>query len=269
VKVVLFCGGLGMRLREYSDQIPKPMVPVGDRPILWHIMKYYASFGHKDFILCLGYKGDEIKRFFLEYDESRSSDFVLEPGSKVPKLINPTDVSDWRITFVDTGLNTNIGGRLLRVREHLGSDEMFLANYSDTLTDLDLSAMVDNFRSRPDAVASFLCVRPPYSFHVVSLGENQKVTGIEDIRSSGAWMNGGYFILRKEIFEYLHPGEELVVEGFERLFKSQRLCAHVHDGFWSCMDTFKEKQQLDDLFAKGDLPWTRAALTARRRMVAV
>jgi glucose-1-phosphate cytidylyltransferase len=253
MKVVLFCGGQGTRLRDYSDQIPKPLVPVGGRPILWHIMRYYAAFGHTDFILCLGYKGETIKKFFLDYDECLTNDFVLEQsGKKVEMLGN--DISDWRITFVDTGQNTNIGGRLLRVREHLEGEEMFLANYADTLTNMDLNTMIEGF-SKTDAVAGFSCVKPPYSFHLVSFGEEGLISRISDVKDSGMWMNGGYFVLRPEIFDKLHEGEELVIEGFERLVKEQRLFAHQHQGFWTCMDTFKEKQALDDKVAAGDTPW--------------
>ena len=194
VKVVLFCGGQGTRLRDYSDQIPKPLVPVGDRPILWHIMKYYAAFGHKDFVLALGYKGEAIKRFFLDYDECVTNDFVFENGGARLELLK-RDIEDWRITFVDTGQSTNIGGRLLKVRKHLEGEPMFLANYADTLTDLDLDAMVAGF-SASDALAGFACVRPPYSFHLVSFDERAKVTAISDVARSDMWMNGGYFVLR-------------------------------------------------------------------------
>ena len=257
MKVVIFCGGLGLRMRDYSDHIPKPMVPIGNRPIIWHIMKYYASFGHTDFILCLGYNGDQIKRFFIDYDERLSNDFVLDTTTGNAQLFQH-DVEDWRITFVDTGLTTNIGGRLQRVRPHIGNDEMFLANYSDTLTNANLSEMIHAFSNKPDAVASFLCVRPPYSFHTVSLNDANQVTAIEDIRESGVRINGGYFVLRNEIFDFLQPGDELVVEGFGRLYKMQRLYAHIHDGFWSCMDTFKEKQYLDDLLSMDEPPWRLA-----------
>ena len=255
MKVVLFCGGQGTRLRDYSDQIPKPLVPVGGRPILWHIMKYYAAQGHKDFILCLGYLGETIKRFFLDYDERVTNDFVFEAGGAQTELLQ-RDIQDWRITFVDTGQTTNIGGRLMKVREHLEGEEMFLANYADTLTDLDMNAMIDEFRTT-DNVASFCCVRPPYSFHLVAFGDGDqgKVAAINDVRDSGMWMNGGYFALRPEIFQNLEQGEELVIEGFARLLEKNRLHAHVHRGFWTCMDTFKEKQALDDMVAKGDTPW--------------
>lgn len=260
MKVVLFCGGLGMRLRDYSEAIPKPLVPVGNQPILWHIMKYYASFGHRDFILCLGHLGEAIKRFFLDYNECSANDFVWANGGRKIDLLQ-RDAHDWKITFVDTGQQTNIGGRLLRVREHLEGEEMFLANYSDTLTDLDINAMVDDFAAT-DAVAGFCCVKPPYSFHLVDFGQDEAVRAIQDIRDSGMWMNGGYFVLRQEIFDNLNEGEELVIEGFERLLAQRRLYAHRHEGFWTCMDTFKEKKNLDDLVASGMTPWQRWRLRA-------
>lgn len=253
MKVVLFCGGQGTRIRDYSDQIPKPLVPIGGRPIIWHIMKYYASFGHTDFILCLGYKGEAIKRFFLDYDERLTSDFVLEAGGRNSRLLTG-DINDWRITFVDTGQHTNIGGRLLKVQEHLQGEEMFLANYSDTLCDMDLNTMVHNF-SKTDNVAGFCCVKPPYSFHLVSFDDRYNVDAIDDIRDSDMWMNGGYFVLRHSIFDYLQQGEELVIEGFDRILKRKRLYAYIHEGFWTCMDTFKEKQALDEMVAEGRTPW--------------
>src|SRR6266851_6966431 len=145
MKVVLFCGGLGMRLREYSESIPKPMVPIGYRPLLWHVMKYYAHFGHRDFILCLGHKADTVKHYFLNYDECLSNNFVLSQGGKKLQLLN-TDIHDWNITFVDTGITSNIGMRLRAVREHLRGEKMFLANYSDGVTDLPLAEYVDQFQ---------------------------------------------------------------------------------------------------------------------------
>ena len=253
MKVVLFCGGQGTRIRDYSDQIPKPLVPVGGVPMLLHIMKYYASFGHKDFILCLGYKSEVIKQFFLEFNECISSDFVLELGLARTNVLDPA-LPDWRITFVDTGLDTNIGGRLLRVNNHLEGEEMFFANYADILTDLNLDAMLSNFRAN-NAIGAFCCVRPPYSFHTVSFGAGDMVTELTEMKQSGAWMNGGYMILRKEIFDNLSPGEELVNEGFHRLIRQNRLYAHKHTGFWMPMDTFKEKQAFDDMVERGDTPW--------------
>lgn len=253
MKVVLFCGGRGMRLREYSESVPKPLVPVGKRPILWHIMKYYASFGHTDFVVCLGYQGDLIKQYFMDYQEYLSNDFVLERDGTVNLLSR--DTQGWRITFVDTGLESNIGGRLLKVKEHVQDEQFFLANYGDTLTDFNLSDMTEPFIKSNDKVASFLCVRPPYSFHLVALDDESTVLDIEDVSQSDVWMNGGYFILRNDIFNYLEEGEELVVESFEKLQNKRLLCGQKHEGFWACMDTFKEKQELDRLEQQGNAPW--------------
>jgi glucose-1-phosphate cytidylyltransferase len=253
MKVVLFCGGFGMRLREYSDSIPKPMVEIGYRPILWHIMKYYAYFGHKDFILCLGYRGDVIKNYFLNYNECVSNDFVLSKGSRDPKLLN-RDIDDWTITFADTGLNSNIGQRLTSIREYLEGEDVFLANYADGLTDLYLPGVVDHFMER-NKIASFVAVKPRHSFHVVSLKNDDEVSGIQHLTQSGIWINGGFFVFRKEIFNYIENGEELVDEPFQRLIEKGKLIAYKYDGFWASMDTFKDKQQLGELYQKGNAPW--------------
>lgn len=253
MKVVLFCGGLGTRLREISSSIPKPMVHIGYRPILWHVMKYYASFGHKDFILCLGYKADAIKNYFLEYDECISNDFTLTEGGKKIQLSN-SDIADWKITFVDTGLNSNIGQRFKAVEKYLKGEEVFLANYSDGLTDLYLPDMIEQFYKQ-DKTASFLCVKPSHSFHLVSTQENGIVKDIVDVKQAGIRINGGYFVFKQEIFKYINSGEELVCEPFQRLIEKEQLIAHKYDGFWACMDTFKEQQQLDDMYSQGNAPW--------------
>ncbi|HWF60349.1 MAG TPA: glucose-1-phosphate cytidylyltransferase [Nitrospira sp.] len=253
MKVVLFCGGFGTRLREYSESIPKPMVEIGYRPILWHLMKYYAYHGHKEFILCLGYKADVVKKYFLHYDECISNDFVLANGGQSVELLS-SDISDWKITFADTGLNSNIGQRLRAVEKHVGDDEMFLANYADGLTDLNLPRYIDEFVKK-DKVVSFLSVKPTQSFHVVVLRNGDEVAGIQHIGESDTWINGGYFILRKEIFSYIKDGEELVNEPFRRLIEKNQLMTVRHKGFWVAMDTFKDKQYLDDLFSKDKAPW--------------
>jgi glucose-1-phosphate cytidylyltransferase len=253
MKVVLFCGGLGTRLREYSENIPKPMVPIGYRPILWHVMKYYASYGHKDFILCLGYKADFIKNYFLNYNECISNDFTLLEGGKKLQLSN-SDIQDWKITFVDTGLTSNIGQRLKAVEKYLEEEEVFLANYSDGLTDLFLPELLNSFY-RQDKVASFLCIKPPQSFHLVSTKQDGIVSEIQDVKQADIRINGGYFIFKKEIFDYINQGEELVCEPFQRLIEMEQLLAYKYDGFWACMDTFKEQQQLDEMYNRGKAPW--------------
>jgi glucose-1-phosphate cytidylyltransferase len=253
MKVVLFCGGQGMRIREFSERIPKPMVPIGYRPILWHVMKYYAHFGHKDFVLCLGYKADVIKRYFLNYEEAVSNDFVLSGGGKQVDLLT-SDIHDWRVTFVDTGMHSNIGERLQAVRPFLEGEEFFLANYSDGLTDLPLNEMIDYVKSE-DATASCLCVRPSVSFHAIRMGESNRIDRIEDLRDSGVLLNGGYFVLRGDIFDAMEPGDELVYAPFRRLAERQKLLGYPYRGFWTSMDTFKERQQLEDLWSEGTAPW--------------
>lgn len=254
MKVVLFCGGLGMRLKDYAKNIPKPMVNIGYRPILWHVMRYYAHYGHKDFILCLGYRADAIKSYFLNYNECLSNDFVLSHGSKKIQLLN-SDIQDWKITFVDTGLTSNIAQRLKAIEKYLEREEVFLANYSDGLTDLPLPNLIDHF-FKHNKIASFLCVKPTQSFHVVSMkNDDSMVSEIQDISRSGLWINGGYFIFRKEIFGYIYEPEELVDEPFHRLIDKGELIAYKYNGFWACMDTFKDKQQLDDMYSQGEAPW--------------
>jgi glucose-1-phosphate cytidylyltransferase len=253
MKVVLFCGGLGMRLRDYSDQIPKPLVPIGPRPIMWHLMKYYAHYGHKDFILCLGYRGNAIKDYFRNYDESASNDFTLSDGGKKIEVFNH-DISDWRITFVDTGLHSNIGTRLRTVRQHLAGEEMFLANYSDGLADLDLDHYVGEFKQQ-GKVATFLSVAAPHTFHIAHSDADNHVTLLEPIGTSRLRINGGFFALRQEIFEVLHEKEDLVSEPFARLIQKRQLMAKPHDGFWQSMDTFKDRQNLEDLWGQGKPPW--------------
>lgn len=253
MKVVLFCGGQGMRMREFSDHLPKPMVPIGYRPILWHLMRYYAHFGHTDFVLCLGYKGDVIKEYFMNYKEWLSNDFVLSEGGHRVELLN-RDIDDWRITFVDTGPTANIGERLVAVRDHVAHEEVFLANYADGLTDLPLPTLIDHFRAH-DKVAGFLCVRPSQTYHLVDMDENGEVRRIEESTRSDTWINGGFFVFKKEIFDYIHPGEELVYEPFERLMKFGQLTGYRYDGFWAGMDTFKDRQRLDELHTEGGAQW--------------
>jgi glucose-1-phosphate cytidylyltransferase len=255
MKVVIFCGGLGLRLRmrEYSDRIPKPMVEIGYRPLLWHVMKYYSSFGHKDFILCLGYRGDIVKKYFLDYNEATSNDFVLTEGGKNIKLLG-SDIEDWRITFVETGLHSNIGTRLKIVKKYLEGEEIFFANYSDGLTDLPLDKMLEHFY-RHDKIASFISVQPTQSFHLVSIKKDFIVENITDVSKSNIWVNGGYFIFKKDIFKYIKDGEELVEKPFLRLIKDKQLVTYKYNGFWVPMDTFKDKQLLDELHSKGNAPW--------------
>jgi glucose-1-phosphate cytidylyltransferase len=253
VKVVIFCGGMGLRMREASEAVPKPMVPIGHRPILWHVMKYYASWGHKEFILCLGYKGDVIKDYFLNYSEALTNDFVLTDGGKRVELL-ASDIHDWEITFVNTGMHTNLGGRLKAVSRHLEGEEMFLANYGDVLTDAHLPSLIVDHQAR-DVTASFLAVRPNYTFHIVTMDEDRLVRGLQDVTRSDVWINGGYFVFRRDILDEIGDGEELVEEPFHRLAARDQLLAHRHEGFWAPMDTLKDKQRLEALLDAEVAPW--------------
>jgi len=254
VKVVLFCGGLGLRIRD-AEEIPKPMVRIGYRPILWHVMKYYAYYGHKDFILCLGHGAEAVKDYFLNYSEYVSNDFVLSGSEKKLELFN-SDIHDWRITFADTGIRSNIGQRLRAVKKHLEGEQEFLANYSDGLTDLPLPKQLDHFHEH-GKIASFLCVRPNLSYHIVTLrpGSENLVSGMHAIDNGSVLINGGFFIFKKEIFDYLGPNEELVVEPFQKLVALEQLIGYQYNGFWASMDTFKDKQNLEGMLGAGVAPW--------------
>jgi glucose-1-phosphate cytidylyltransferase len=253
MKVVIFCGGLGLRMRSQIDSAPKPMMAVGDRPVLWHIMRYYAHFGHTEFILCLGYGAASVKKYFLSYDETQSNDFVLSKGGRDVELID-SDISEWRISFIDTGIETSIGERLRRVRHLLDDDEVFLANYGDVLTDAPMDRIVDDFLAT-DNVASLLAVPPQASFHVVGVDDDARVREIIQVATMPMWINGGYFVLRQGVFDVLHRDEDLVEDAFVRLAHRGKLAAVRYDGFWAPMDTLKERSALEALDRSGRAPW--------------
>jgi glucose-1-phosphate cytidylyltransferase len=251
MKVVLFCGGLGTRIREYSEAIPKPMIPIGHQPILWHVMDYYSQYGHDDFILCLGYKANVVKDFFLGYRPQAYADCVVS-GGRVELLEEPK--TDWRVTLIDTGIWRNIGERLWAVREHVRGEEMFLANYSDGLTDVDLDDVVKQFRAS-GKLACFLAIRPPLTYHLADIDGTGTVRQFRTSDRSEIWINGGYFVFRREIFEYMREGEELVLEPFARLIEANQLMAYKHEGFWRSMDTLRDRQILEDMVERGKTPW--------------
>ena len=253
MKVVLFCGGLGTRIREYSESVPKPMIPVGHQPILWHIMQYYSHFGHNDFVLCLGYKANTIKQFFLDYRPQSFGDCVVSQYGTEVRTLGPTP-PDWRVSMVDTGLWRNIGERLWAVRHHVQNEEMFLANYSDGLTDVNLDAVVEKFRAS-GKLACFLAVRPQLSLHFADIADCGRVNDIRTSRDLDMWINGGYFILKPEVFSYMREGEELVEAPFRRLIEKDLLMAWKHEGFWRAMDTLKDKQFFEDMVEHGKMPW--------------
>ena len=270
MKVVLFCGGLGMRMRADNQSLPKPMTPIGSRPVLWHVMRYYAHFGHKDFILCLGYGAQAVKDYFLNYRETTSNDFVLRQGGDDIKMLS-TDISEWTISFIDTGIDTAIGERLRRVRPYLDGDEIFLANYGDVLTDAPMNDLIKEF-AKTDAVAQLLAVKPQDSFHVVDIGGDSNVTGLTAVASMAMRINGGYFVLRQGIFDYLDEGEDLVMDACIRAAKAGRMRAVRYDGFWAPMDTLKERSALEEQYRRGNSPWAlwrEQPVNFERSMIAV
>lgn len=253
MKVVLFCGGLGTRMREYSEAIPKPMIPVGHEPILWHVMDSYSRYGHRDFVLCLGYKANTIKDYFLNYRPQAHVDCIISnAGASVEYLGKVPD--DWRITLIDTGVWRNIGERLWAVREHLAKEEYFLANYSDGLGDVNLDEMIAKFKAS-GKVAAFLAVRPPLTYHIADIAEDGHVRGMKSSEKSEIWINGGFFIFKSSIFDYMREGEELVVEPFARLIAENQLMAFKHTSFWRSMDTLRDRQMLEDMVEQGRMPW--------------
>ena len=253
MKVVLFCGGLGMRMRSGPESLPKPMMPIGSRPVLWHVMRYYAHFGHTEFILALGFGAQSVKDYFLHYEETASNDFVLTKGGASVELLG-SDISDWRITFIDTGMDTPIGERLRRVRPFLEDDEVFLANYGDVLTDAPLNEIIDGFLPT-NAVGSLLAVRPQDSFHVVAIGEDSLISGFEPVADKSFRINGGYFVLRQDIFDYMGPNEDLVMDACVNAAAAGRMRAVEYDGFWAPMDTLKERAALEEMYHHGRCPW--------------
>lgn len=253
MKVVLFCGGLGMRMREGESSAPKPMAMIGDRPLLWHVMRYYAHFGHTEFVLCLGHGAAAVKDYFLRYDETLSNDFTLTAGGRDLRL-HSADITDWKITFIDTGLHATIGERLLRVRPHVQEEPVFLANYADTLTDAPLPELIERFQAS-GAAASMMVVPPVSSHHVVEMDDRGQVTAVRAIRELMQWENGGYFVMTPQIFDVLREGEEMVPEAFARLVPQGRLLAQRYEGFWRAADTFKDRAELEHMYQLGECPW--------------
>jgi glucose-1-phosphate cytidylyltransferase len=240
-----------MRMRDGLSDLPKPMTTVGPRPLIWHVMRYYAHFGHKEFVLCLGYGAQHIKDFFLHYDETASNDFTLRQGQVE---LRGSDIQDWEITFVHTGLDSPIGERLRRVRKYVEGEEMFLANYADVLTDLPLNDMIDVFKAS-DAVGSLVAVPPQSAFHCVTVGEDDRITAISTLPQMQLWENGGYFVLRPEVFDYIPENGDLIGDACTPLAEQGRMLAYPYRGFWHPADTIKERTALEAAYRAGRAPW--------------
>ncbi len=257
LKVVILCGGLGTRLREETEYRPKPLVPIGNRPILWHIMQTYAAYGFTDFVLALGYKGEMIKDYFVNYDLI-TRDFTLELGSKrITPLSGAPDEDGWRITFVDTGAETMTGGRLKRLEPMLRKESRFMLTYGDGVADIDIAASLA-FHSRSGCAAMVTGVRPQARFGEL-LVEGERVTRFaEKPPSSDAWINGGYFVMTPRIFAYLQSDATILErEPLERMAEDGELAVYKHSGYWQPMDTFRDTQLLNEQWNSGHAPWVR------------
>lgn len=263
MKVVLFCGGRGTRIREYSEAIPKPMIPLGQQPILRHVMQWYSDYGHDEFVLCMGYKANVIKDFFLNMRPQTYADCVVSKGGQDVQLLGDTP-RDWSVTLLDTGIWRNIGERLWAVREHVKNEKMFLANYSDGLTDVNLNEVVETFEAS-GKIACFLAVRPPLTYHLADIAEDGRVLEFRSSQTSEIWINGGYFVFRPEIFDYMQEGDELVLAPFDRLIKDNMLMAYKHEGFWRSMDTLRDWQTLEEMVEKGEMPWDIRASAEKQK----
>lgn len=253
MKVVLFCGGLGLRFRNAGFNMPKPLGMVGELPIIDHLMRYYSAHGHDQFVLCVGYGASAIKKYFLRGEAG--GDISDAEELELQSLEELTDVRNgWRIQFVDSGIHSNIGMRLLAAKPYMDQDEAFLANYSDALTDLPLNDYIDHSLDF-GGIGNFVSVRPKLSFHQIVANENGLVESFRPMSQSNLRINGGFFVFRPEIFDVLEPGEDLVEQPFGRLIERGELKSYGYDGFWQCMDTFKDKQLLENLQNAGDPPW--------------
>ena len=246
MKVVILCGGKGTRFREYPEEIPKPLAPVGNKPILWHIMKTYAHYGYKDFVLCLGYKGDMIKKFFLE-EEWRASDFTINLRNK-QKETHRSEEEDWNITFADTGAETNTGGRLKRIEKYVPAGEDFFATYGDGLANISIPELLE-FHKKNGKTATITCLKPYSQFGIVET-DDSLVTSFKEKPRLDYWINGGFFVFKKEIFSYIDDNDILEKRPFETLAAKKEIAAYKLEGFWQCMDTFKDYQSFNDLCEK-------------------
>lgn len=258
MKTVILCGGLGTRLSEETQVKPKPMVEIGGRPILWHIMKIYERHGFNDFMLALGYKGEVIKDYFLNY-HARQSDITVHLGSGKVDYNNPT-AEDWRLSLIDTGDNTMTGGRLLRLMPHLQSDGTFMFTYGDGVSDVNINELLAFHRAH-GRLATVTAVRPSARFGDLCI-ENNLVTNFEEKPQAGeGWINGGFFVFEPGIFDFISDDATILERApLEQVAKRGELVAYQHQGYWQSMDTLRDKQALEELWAAGSVPWERSAL---------
>lgn len=254
MKVVILAGGFGTRISEESHLIPKPMIEIGEKPILWHIMKYYSSFGHNEFIICCGYKQYAIKKFFADY-YLRMSDVTFDFASENKMEVHTNRAEPWKVTVVDTGLNTMTGGRIKRVKDYIGN-EPFMLTYGDGVCNVDIHALVD-FHKSHGKKATLTAIQPGGRFGMLDIDDSEEIKSFkEKSKEDGGWINGGFMVLNPEIIDYI-DGDDCVFENYplETIANEGGLKAFKHHGFWQCMDTMRDKESLEKLWSKGSAPW--------------
>jgi glucose-1-phosphate cytidylyltransferase len=250
---VILAGGLGTRIREETEFKPKPMVEIGGRPVLWHIMKHLSAHGIDRFVICVGYKGDIIRDYFLNY-RARNNDFTVQLGSHDDLTFHSDhQESDWTVTIAETGALTNTGGRVLQIQKYINGEE-FLCTYGDGLSDIDINNL-KAFQENSGKIATVTTVRPLSRFGVMDLDSSNNVTSFKEKPQAEGWINGGFFIFKPQIFDYLSPDIVLENEPLQRLAAEKQLAAFKHEGFWQPMDTFRESKMLNDLWESGKAPW--------------
>ena len=257
IPIAILCGGKGTRLKEETEFRPKPMVMVGDRPMIWHIMKTYAHYGFRDFMLCLGYKGDMIRDYFFNYDWNHSDVMIELGGKKVTKLQNSHDEEDWRIWLVDTGQETMTGGRLKRLATYLDKNgsEMFLGTYGDGVADVNIADLLA-FHQSHGKLATMTAVRPPSRFGELVIEGNLVTTFKEKPQVSEGWINGGYFVLHRKVLDLIENDDTIFeAEPLKALSEMGELAVYNHSGFWQCMDTYRELELLNQMHDRQNAPW--------------
>jgi len=257
MKIVILCGGYGTRIRDVSEDIPKPMIPIGPYPIVWHIMKYYASYGYNDFVLCLGYKKNIFKDFFINY-EAHTKDFTISLGRREEiEFHTDHDESNWTVTLADTGLNSLTGARVSRIKKYVG-DEDFLLTYGDGVGDIDIDKLIE-FHKSHGKILTVTGVRPPGRFGELVTENGQVKEFNEKPQAAGGVISGGYFVASSKIFDYLHDDESLMLEKepMKKLVQDGQYMVYEHNGFWQPMDTSREYTLLNDLYNEGNAPWVK------------
>lgn len=256
MKVVILCGGLGTRLREETEFRPKPMVEIGSKPVLWHIMKIYAYFGFKDFILCLGYKGEMIKEYFLNY-EALNNDFTIQLGqpSKIHFHSNHSE-QEWNVTLADTGETSMTGARIKRIEKYINNEDEFIVTYGDGVADIDINKLLE-FHHSHGKIGTLIGVQPFSRFGELLMNGNVVLEFSEKPQSSERYINGGFFIFNRQFFNYLSEDDNCILEKepLERLSKAGELMVYHHNGFWHCMDTYRDYKFLQELWEKGKAYW--------------